>query len=46
MKSAVVGQRLVVGGLQVLGVGTAAALAAYLLGVLLPHAFGLRLPPA
>ncbi|MHB8312829.1 MAG: VIT1/CCC1 transporter family protein [Candidatus Dormibacteria bacterium] len=46
MKAAVVGQRLVIGGLQVLGVGTAAALAAYLLGVLLPHAFGLRLPPA
>lgn len=46
MKAAVVGQRMVVGGLQVLGVGTAAALAAYILGVLLPHAFGLRLPPA
>ena len=46
MKASVVGQRLLLGGLQVLGVGTAAALAAYLLGVLLPHVFGLRLPPA
>lgn len=46
MKAGVIGQRLVLGGFQVLGVGTAAAVAAYLLGVLLPHAFGLRLPPA
>jgi VIT1/CCC1 family predicted Fe2+/Mn2+ transporter len=46
MKAKVVGQRMMVGGLQVLGVGTAAALAAYLLGVLLPQAFGLRLPAA
>ena len=45
-KAAVIGQRLVVGGAQVLGVGTAAALAGYALGVLLPHIFGLRLPPA
>ncbi len=45
MKASVVGQRRLLGGLQVLSVGTAAALAAYLLGVLLPHAFGLRLPP-
>ena len=45
-KAAVIGQRLVVGGAQVLGVGTAAALAGYALGVLLPHVFGLRLPPA
>jgi VIT1/CCC1 family predicted Fe2+/Mn2+ transporter len=46
MKASVVGQPRMLGGLQVLGVGTAAALAAYLLGVLLPHAFGLRLPAA
>lgn len=46
VKAKVVGQQMLIGGLQVLGVGTAAALAAYLLGVLLPHAFGLRLPSA
>jgi VIT1/CCC1 family predicted Fe2+/Mn2+ transporter len=45
-KAAVIGQRLPVGAAQVLGVGTAAALAGYVLGVLLPHLFGLRLPPA
>ncbi len=44
-KAGVVGQSRLVGSLQVLGMGTAAALAAYVLGVLLPHAFGLRLPP-
>lgn len=44
-KASVVGQSRLVGSMQVLGVGTAAALAAYVLGVLLPHAFGLRLPP-
>jgi VIT1/CCC1 family predicted Fe2+/Mn2+ transporter len=46
IKASVVGQRLLVGGLQVLGVGTASAVAAFVLGVLLPHAFGLRFPPA
>lgn len=45
-KAAVIGQRLPVGAAQVLGVGTAAALAGYVLGVLLPHFFGLRLPSA
>jgi len=45
-KAAVIGQRLATGGAQVLGVGGAAALAGYILGVLLPHVFGLRLPPA
>jgi VIT1/CCC1 family predicted Fe2+/Mn2+ transporter len=45
-KAAVIGQSRLLGGLQVLGVGTAAALAGYLLGVVLPHLFGLRLPPA
>ncbi|NNM97195.1 MAG: hypothetical protein HKL89_06285, partial [Candidatus Dormibacteraeota bacterium] len=45
-KAAVIGQRLAKGGAQVLGVGTAAALAGYVLGVLLPHVFGLQLPPA
>ncbi len=45
-KAAVIGQRLAKGGAQVLGVGTAAALAGYVLGVLLPHVFGLHLPPA
>ncbi len=45
-KARVIGQRLLVGGAEVLAVGTAAALAGYVLGVLLPHLFGLRLPPA
>ncbi|MCL4532174.1 MAG: VIT1/CCC1 transporter family protein, partial [Actinobacteria bacterium] len=45
-KAWIIGQRLVVGGAQVLGVGAAAALAGYILGVLLPHLFGLRLPAA
>jgi VIT1/CCC1 family predicted Fe2+/Mn2+ transporter len=45
-KAAVIGQRLTTGAAQVLGVGTAAALAGYVLGVLLPHIFGLGLPPA
>ncbi|MFZ0995953.1 MAG: VIT1/CCC1 transporter family protein [Candidatus Dormiibacterota bacterium] len=44
IKAWVTGQRLWVGGGQVLLVGTGAALAGYLFGVLLPHAFGLRLP--
>ena len=44
VKAAVTGQRLWVGGVQVLLVGSGAALAGYLFGVLLPHAFGLRLP--
>ncbi len=46
LKAAVTGQRLWVGGSQVLLVGTGAALAGYVFGVLLPHAFGLRLPTA
>lgn len=46
MKAEVVGQRRLVGGMQVLLVGGVAALGAYLLGVLLPLAFGLRLPAA
>ncbi len=45
-KSLVVGHAVWEGALQVLGVGCGAALAGYLLGVLLPHVFGLRLPPA
>lgn len=45
MKASVVGQGRLMGSLQVLGVGAGAALAAYVLGVLLPHVFGLRLPP-
>jgi VIT1/CCC1 family predicted Fe2+/Mn2+ transporter len=45
-KAWIIGQRLLVGGGQVLGVGAAAALAGYILGVLLPHLFGLRLPAA
>ncbi len=45
-KAGVVGQNRAIGSLQVLAVGTGAALAAYILGVLLPHAFGLQLPPA
>jgi VIT1/CCC1 family predicted Fe2+/Mn2+ transporter len=44
LKAAVTGQRLWVGGAQVLLVGGGAALAGYIFGVLLPHAFGLRLP--
>ncbi|MGH7643420.1 MAG: VIT1/CCC1 transporter family protein [Candidatus Dormibacteria bacterium] len=44
LKAAVTGQRLWVGGVQVLLVGSGAALAGYVFGVLLPHAFGLRLP--
>lgn len=43
-KAWIIGQRLWVGGAEVLGVGAGAALAGYLLGVLLPHLFGLRLP--
>lgn len=43
IKSAVTGQRLWVGAAQVLLVGTGAALAGYLLEVLLPHALGRRL---
>ncbi|MGH7612372.1 MAG: VIT1/CCC1 transporter family protein [Candidatus Dormibacteria bacterium] len=46
LKSAVIGQRLYVGGFQVLLVGAAAAVGGYVLGVLLPHLFGLRLPGA
>lgn len=46
LKAAVTGQRLWLGGAQVLLVGGAAALVGYLFGVLLPHAFGLRLPPS
>ncbi|MGA2873034.1 MAG: VIT1/CCC1 transporter family protein [Candidatus Dormibacteria bacterium] len=46
VKAAVTGQRLWLGGAQVLLVGTGAALGGYVLGVLLPHAFGLRLPAA
>jgi VIT1/CCC1 family predicted Fe2+/Mn2+ transporter len=46
IKAWVTGQRLWVGGGQVLLVGTGAAIAGYLFGVLLPHAFGLRLTPA
>ncbi|MGH7667263.1 MAG: VIT1/CCC1 transporter family protein [Candidatus Dormibacteria bacterium] len=46
LKSAVTGQRLFVGGLQVLLVGGGAALAGYIFGVLLPRAFGLHLPAA
>lgn len=46
MKAQVVGQARLIGGLQVLLVGGAAALGAYTLGVLLPLAFGLRLPAA
>jgi VIT1/CCC1 family predicted Fe2+/Mn2+ transporter len=46
LKAAVTGQRLWLGSAQVLLVGTGAALAGYALGVLLPHAFGLRLPAA
>jgi VIT1/CCC1 family predicted Fe2+/Mn2+ transporter len=46
VKSAATGQRLWVGGAQVLLVGTGAALAGYLFGVILPHAFGLHLPTA
>ncbi|MHB1575095.1 MAG: VIT1/CCC1 transporter family protein [Candidatus Dormibacteria bacterium] len=45
-KAWIIGQRPLIGGAQVLGVGAAAALAGYILGVLLPHLFGLRLPPA
>ncbi|HEY6538946.1 MAG TPA: VIT1/CCC1 transporter family protein [Candidatus Dormibacteraeota bacterium] len=44
LKAAVTGQRLWLGGIQVLLVGGAAALVGYVFGVLLPHAFGLRLP--
>ncbi len=44
-KARVVGQHVLLGGAQVLGVGAVAALAGYVLGVLLPHTFGLRLPP-
>ena len=44
LKAAVTGQRLWFGGAQVLAVGTVAALAGYVFGVLLPHAFGLHLP--
>lgn len=44
LKAGVTGQRLWVGGAQVLLVGSGAALAGYIFGVLLPHAFGLRLP--
>ncbi|MGH7608587.1 MAG: VIT1/CCC1 transporter family protein [Candidatus Dormibacteria bacterium] len=46
LKAAVIGQKLYVGGLQVLLVGAGAALGGYILGVLLPHAFGLHLPTA
>lgn len=46
LKAGVTGQRLWVGGAQVLLVGSGAALAGYVFGVLLPHAFGLRLPTA
>lgn len=46
VKSAATGQRLWVGGAQVLLVGTGAALAGYLFGVILPRAFGLHLPAA
>ncbi|HUY23754.1 MAG TPA: VIT1/CCC1 transporter family protein, partial [Candidatus Saccharimonadales bacterium] len=46
IKARVTGQRLWVGGGEVLLVGTGAAVAGYLFGVLLPHAFGLRLTPA
>lgn len=45
VKARVVGQSLWWGGVQVLGIGCAAALLGYLLGVALPHVFGLRLPP-
>ncbi|HVC39670.1 MAG TPA: VIT1/CCC1 transporter family protein [Candidatus Dormibacteraeota bacterium] len=45
LKAAVTGQRVWVGGVQVLAVGGGAALAGYVFGVLLPHAFGLHLPP-
>lgn len=45
-KSLVVGHSVWRGAGQVLGIGCAAALAGYLLGVLMPHVFGLRLPPA
>ena len=44
-KSKVVGHPLWRGAVQVMGVGCAAALAGYILGVLMPHVFGLRLPP-
>lgn len=44
LKAAVTGQRLWFGGTQVLLVGSGAALAGYVFGVLLPHAFGLHLP--
>ncbi|MGA7173506.1 MAG: VIT1/CCC1 transporter family protein [Candidatus Dormiibacterota bacterium] len=44
LKAAVTGQRLWIGGAQVLLVGSGAALAGYIFGVLLPHAFGLHLP--
>ncbi len=46
VKAQVVGQKRLLGGLQVLLLGGAAALCAYALGVLLPLAFGLRLPAA
>ncbi|HVB54496.1 MAG TPA: VIT1/CCC1 transporter family protein [Candidatus Acidoferrales bacterium] len=44
LKAVVTGQRLWAGGAQVLLVGSGAALAGYVFGVLLPHAFGLHLP--
>ncbi|HVB13731.1 MAG TPA: VIT1/CCC1 transporter family protein [Candidatus Dormibacteraeota bacterium] len=44
LKAAVTGQRMWIGGAQVLLVGSGAALAGYVFGVLLPHAFGLQLP--
>ncbi len=46
VKSQVIGQPGWMGAAQVLLVGTAAALAGYVLGVLLPHAFGLHVSGA
>ncbi|MGH7641359.1 MAG: VIT1/CCC1 transporter family protein [Candidatus Dormibacteria bacterium] len=44
LKAAVTGERLWLGGAQVLLVGGGAAIAGYLVGIVLPRAFGLHLP--